>query len=117
MLGKHVLSENRLRTLVGMQVLTCMRVCVRITYVCLQAVGDIPGAAAITQAIGLMRRKEFPMASVLHEELLYNDPFTSVYSKFRTMHPAEDCLVRRIRLSACRHSMQTQCMEQKDSWT
>jgi len=60
----------------------------------LKEVGQGRGAAAVVQAVRLLRRGDVAMAQVLKEELLSPpDMATFIYSKFRTSHPAEDCLV------------------------
>ncbi|KAJ9520835.1 hypothetical protein QJQ45_014031 [Haematococcus lacustris] len=60
----------------------------------LQEVGTLRGAAAVVQAVRLLRRGDTAMAGVLKNEVLAGPgEGLNMFSKFHTMHPAEDCLV------------------------
>lgn len=59
-----------------------------------QRVGPQKGAAAIAQAVRLLRRPGCALGRVLREELVAPpESAVNIFSRFRTAHPAEDCQV------------------------
>lgn len=61
----------------------------------LKRVTSTKGAAAVVQAVRVLRRMHGPLSATLRDHIL-GDPHASaakLLSRFRTMHPAEDCLV------------------------
>eukprot|EP00798_Chlamydomonas_sp_ICE-L_P024546 gene24546-10156_t len=61
----------------------------------LRSLEDTVGGAAIVQAVRVLRALRGPIGEAIREEII-GDPFTlyaNIYSRFQTLHPAEDCLV------------------------